>query len=311
MGAMGALTGFAIISVVIAAGYLVARLDVVPKSANVALNRTAFFVATPALLFTVLSEADLRVVFSGFLAVAALAAVAAAVLYVALSRILFRMPVADTTIGASAASYVNANNIGLPVAVYVVGDPQYVAPVLLFQLVVMAPVILGILDTTTRGRITVVGILTQPLRNPILVASALGIVVALTGVVVPEPVLAPIELLGGAAVPMVLLSFGMSLRGQRPLAPGSPRRAIATSALVKTLVMPAVAFLLAQFAFHLPWQQVVAATIMAALPAAQNINNYAVRYDRATGLARDAVLVSTLVSLPVIMVLGFVLHTGG
>jgi malonate transporter and related proteins len=308
---IGVLTGFAIIAVVIGAGYLVARLEVVPKSANVALNRTAFFVATPALLFTVLSEADLRVVFSGFLLVSAIAAVASIGLYLVASRLLFRQPVADTTIGATAAGYVNANNIGLPVAVYVIGDAQYVAPVLLFQLIVLAPVVLGILDVSTRGRATVLGIVTSPLRNPIIIASALAIVVALTGVELPQPVLAPLELLGGAAVPMVLLAFGMSLRGQRPLAPGSPRRAIAAATLIKTIAMPAIAFLLAQFAFHLPWEQVAAVTITAALPSAQNINNYAVRYDRAVGLARDAVLLSTVLSLPIIFVLAWALQTAG
>ncbi|WBU39399.1 AEC family transporter [Homoserinibacter sp. YIM 151385] len=307
---IGVLTGFAIIAVVIGAGYLIARIRIVPEDAGIALNRTAFFVASPALLFTILAEADLREVFSGFLLVAALTAVAAAILYVALSRILFRMPMPETVVGATASGYVNANNIGLPVAVYVVGDVQYVVPVMLFQLIVVAPVVLGLLDVSALGNASPGKILTQPLRNPIIVGSALGVLVAILGLEVPEPIMAPLEILGGAAVPLMLLAFGMSLRGQRPLAPGSRRRAIVAATVIKSVVAPAVAYLLAQFAFHLPAEQVVAATIMAALPAAQNVNNYAVRYGRGVILARDAVLLSTAAAVPVIFILAALFHLG-
>ncbi|MBI5161232.1 MAG: AEC family transporter, partial [Micrococcales bacterium] len=61
-----ALTGFVVIGVVIAAGWLLARLGVVGERAHVTLSRVAFFAASPALLFTVLARADLRVLFSGF-----------------------------------------------------------------------------------------------------------------------------------------------------------------------------------------------------------------------------------------------------
>jgi malonate transporter and related proteins len=307
---LGVLTGFAIIGIVIAAGYLVARFHVVPAGANVALNRVAFFVASPALLFTVLARADLHVVFSRFLLVAAISAAVVAVLFVVVSRIWFRMPVAETTLGAALGGYVNANNIGLPVATYVIGDPQYVAPILLLQLIVFAPIVLGILDVATRGRASVVTIVTQPLRNPIILGSLLGLVVALTGWTVPPVILEPLKVLGGAAVPLVLLAFGMSLRGQRPLAPGSGRRAILVATALKAVVMPAVAFALGAWVFHLPQPVLAASTIIAALPSAQNMTNYAVRYDRGTVLARDTVLLTTIAAVPVIFVIAALLPPG-
>ena len=50
----------------------------------------------------------------------------------------------------------------------------------------------------------------------------LGLTCALTGFETPEILLGPISLLGAAAVPMVLLSFGVSLRRQRVLQVKSP-----------------------------------------------------------------------------------------
>jgi predicted permease len=47
--------------------------------------------------------------------------------------------------------------------------------------------------------------------------------------------------------------------------------------------------------------------ILAALPSAQNVFNYSQRYGVATPLARDSVVLTTLVSLPILMGLAFLL----
>ncbi|GAB3399639.1 AEC family transporter [Schumannella luteola] len=308
---LGALTGFAIIAVIIAVGYLIARLEVLPDGAGLVLNRTAFFVGSPALLFTVLARADLSTVFSPFLVAAFVGALVAALLFVLASRLLFRMRFGDTVVGAAASGYVNANNIGLPVATYVIGSTQYVAPVLLFQLLVFAPIVLTLLDVTARGTVSLKSVLLGPIRNPILIASVIGVIVAATGVELPDPVMAPFDLVGGLAIPAMLIAFGMSLRGQRPFAAGSPRRAVLVATAIKTIAMPAITWVIAALVLHLPAAEVAAATVVAALPAAQNINTYAVRYNQGVMLARDAVLFSTLASLPVILVIALLLHPAG
>ena len=169
----GVLTGFGIIAFVILVGYVAGRFGVGGPAAPYVLNRIAFFITNPALLFVTLAHADLTVVFSTQLLVAAIAAVGSAGLFLVLSRLFFRRPAAETTIGALGAGYVNANNIGLPVAVYVLGSASFVAPVLLLQLIVFAPIALTVLDVTSRGTVSVWSIVTQPVRNPMIIASVL------------------------------------------------------------------------------------------------------------------------------------------
>jgi len=303
---LSAFTGFAVIAVIIAAGYLVARLRLVADGGALALNRVAFFVAMPALLFTVVSRAQVSVMFSRFTVVATTAALVTATVFVVASRLWFRASLVDTTMGAACASYVNANNIGLPVATYIIGNPQYIVPQILVQVLVFSPVVLGVLDLSTRGRVQVRDILAQPVRNPIVAATAAGAIVAVTGVHVPNIVTAPLDELGKAAVPLVLIAFGMSLRGSRPLAPGTPRAAVLVATGLKVVLMPAVAYLVA-VALHLPSAVVFAVVVTAALPTAQNMNSYAARYGRAQVLARDIVLLTTLGSVPVILALTAVL----
>jgi malonate transporter len=299
---LGVLTGFAIIGFVIAVGYVVQRTNVLQVDARVPLNRIAFFVANPALLFTVLARADVHVIFSSFLVVTVSAIVVSIGVYVLLSRLFFKRPVTETVIGAASSAYSNANNIGLPVAIYVLGDPQFVAPLLMFQLIFLAPVVLGLLDTSTRGRVSFGSIVTQPIRNPIIIASLLGLIVTLTGIHLPDSVMAPFDLIGGASVPLVLMTFGMSLSGQRPLAPGSGRREIITASVLKTVVMPVVAFVLGRFVFHLDAHHLFGVVVLAALPTAQNIYNFASRYERGVVVARDTVLITTIAAVPILFV---------
>ncbi|ACZ30045.1 Auxin Efflux Carrier [Xylanimonas cellulosilytica DSM 15894] len=298
----GILTGFAIIATVVAAGYVCARLRIGGVGAQEALNRIAFFVAIPALLFTIISEADLGTLLSAPLLVQASAAVLAAGAFLVVSAVRLRLTASEATVGAVASGYVNANNIGLPVAAYVLGDATVVVPVILLQLLILAPITLTLLDAQTSGQVSWRFVLMQPLRNPIILASVAGALVSGFGGTVPAVVREPLVILGGAAIPMMLMAFGMSLHGSRPLHRDSSRAAAATSSVVKAVVMPVLAFVLARYAFRLDDAAVLTSVLLAGLPTAQNVYNYAARYRRGEILARDTILVTTLSSPATLLV---------
>ena len=308
---LGVLIGFAIIGVIIAAGYLVARAHLLgdnQEPVQFALSRLAFFVLSPCLLFTVLAKANVHELFSRVLADSAFSSIAVIVAFLVVALAIWKRPLPVATIGAASAGYVNANNIGLPVAVYVLGNAALSAPLILFQLVILAPVLLAILDITTSGKVSVGRILLQPIRNPLIIAVVLGVLLAAFGVQLPAPVLAPFVLVGGAAVPIVLLSFGMSIHGQRILQPGSNRRDVILASVLKTIAMPVVAWAVGFFILGITGTALFDVVVLAALPTAQNIFNYAQRYNTGVALARDVVLITTIGSIPVLVVAAALLH---
>ena len=308
---LGVLIGFAIIGVIIAAGYLVARARLLGENqepVQFALSRLAFFVLSPCLLFTVLAKANVHELFSRVLADSAFSSIAVIVAFLVVALAIWKRPLPVATIGAASAGYVNANNIGLPVAVYVLGNAALSAPLILFQLVILAPVLLAILDITTSGKVSVGRILLQPIRNPLIIAVVLGVLLAAFGVQLPAPVLAPFVLVGGAAVPIVLLSFGMSIHGQRILQPGSNRRDVILASVLKTIAMPVVAWAAGLFVLGITGTALFDVVVLAALPTAQNIFNYAQRYNTGVALARDVVLITTIGSIPVLVVAAALLH---
>ncbi len=303
----GVLIGFAIIGAVIAVGYLVGRLGILGPHAEFVLGRFAFFVLSPALLFTVLAEADARQLFSSLLPVSAIAALSCMAVFALVARVVWRRAVPETTIGSLASGYANANNIGLPIAAYVLGDPAFAAPIILLQLVILTPIALTILDVTTSGTLSIGRVLSQPIRNPLIIGSALGLLLSVTGVELPEPVMEPFHLIGAAAVPTVLLLFGMSLHGRRILEPGSGRRDILLAVSLKIVAMPTIAWAVGAFVFGLEGLPLFAVVVLAALPTAQNVFNYAVRFERAVPVARDAVLITTVLSVPALIVIAALL----
>ena len=306
---LGVLTGFTVVWIIILVGYLIGRLKVLGGNAQTVLSRLAFFVASPALLLVTLSNADLATVFSLPLLVAAASAVATAGIFVLCTRWWLRRPLPETLICAMSSSLVNAANLGLPIAVYVLGDAAYIAPVLIFQLAFYTPLFLLLLDSTTSGRRTsVLAFLVQILRNPIIIGSLIGLVLAGTGSTLPVIILEPVTLIGGAAVPAMLLAFGISLVGSRPLERGGGRRADAVVATAFKLVLqPVLAFVLARFVLGLEGHLLFAVVVTAALPTAQNVFVAANRYNEGVLVAKDTVLLTTVFSLPVLMVIAALL----
>ena len=298
----GVLAGFTIVGTVIVVGYIASRLQVGGPTAPQTLTQIAFFITNPALLLTVLAEADIAEIFSAYVPVAVISALGTAALYVLASRIFFRRPAAETAIGAMSSSYVNANNIGIPIAVYALGNATPVVPVLLLQLLILAPTYLALLDLTSGQAPSLQRILSQPFRNPMIIASFIGVALSWTGVELPDVLWEPLLLLGGAAVPLVLLAFGMSLHGSSPLTKRSHRVDIITATLLKSLVMPAIAYVAAALIFRLDDDLVFGAVLMAALPTAQNVFMFASRYKQGVTTARDVVLLSSVGAVPALLV---------
>ncbi|SDJ35850.1 AEC family transporter [Nonomuraea jiangxiensis] len=310
----GVVAAFVALVSVAVIGYLVGMGGLLRTSDELVLSRLAFFVATPALMFTTVSRADLTSLFSPVLLTQIAAVVSVQLVYVLVARLVWRRDRRELTIGALASGYVNAGNLGVPISIYVLGDGALVAPILLFQLLVLTPVSFLVLDQGARSVRTALLI---PLRNPLTVASLVGLAFALSGFSLPTIVMRPIELLGGAAVPVALLAYGLSLYGSQrrtpeeamgekdaPERPKGAGKEVFLAVALKAFVQPAVAYLVARLVLGLDGSALLAATLFAALPTAQNIYVYAVTYDTGRRLARSTILLTTALSIPIMTGIG-------
>jgi malonate transporter len=314
-GVQNVLAGFTTIVIIIALGALLARLRVLDVNSQGMLARLTYNVASPALMVTVLGHTNPSELFSANLVASLSSVVVTATVAVVLARLVWHRSASDTVIAAFSASYVNASNLGLPIASYVLGNASLIAPMLLAQLAVLQPLGLAVLDATvqvadpdqSRAR-RLTRRLSQPFRNPLMIGSLVGLLLAVTQQQLPRFVEDPLTLVGGMAVPGMLIAYGVSLQlGPRP---GAGKTALQVGSLValKLVLQPTVAYLLGRFVVHLDGLDLLAVTVIAALPTAQNVFIIASRYRRGEILARDSIMISTALSVPVLLVIAGLLR---
>lgn len=305
---IGVLEGFGVITVVVLTGLLLGRSGVLGPSGQQVIAKLVFYAATPALLYVTLADTDVGMIFSSALLATGGSAVLLAVLGFIATKWWRRRSLGESTISAMSIGYVNIGNLGIPIATYVLGDLSYVAPVLLFQLVVLGPVSMALLDATRPGAtrewwkaIVVV------LRNPIVIGAAVGVVCSVAGVRLPGVIHEPLGMLGAIAVPGALLAFGISLKDGWTLpAPGS-RRQLTLITVLKLLAQPAIAWAIGGPLLGYSGLDLLGIVVTSALPTAQNVYIYAMQYNQAERLARDAVFITTVLSVPTMIVVAVLL----
>ena len=304
---LAVLEAFAVIAVIIGVGMVVGRLGVLGENARMVLNRVAFHVGVPALILLSLADSTPAEVFSLPLLVSALTTLIIFGTYFLLSVTVRHRDRGDATIGAWAASWVNAGNLGIPLSAYVLGTITPASGLIVFQTVVLVPLGVAVLNSAGRAGGSAGAQIKALITNPIIVASATGTALALTGISLPRSIHEPLDLLADLAIPTVLLAFGITLVTQTGRHGGESRVDLWLAIGFKVLLMPVLAYVLARWAFGLTAEQTAVATVLAALPAAQNLNTYAAVFERGESLARDVTLITTVASVPVIALIAYLL----
>lgn len=302
------LTGFAVVGLAIVVGYVLGRIDLLGPHARPVLARLTFFVLSPFLLFVVLAEADAAMLFSALLPASALAAAAVLLVHGVVARMLWRRSLGETVIGALSAAQVNSNNIGIPLSLYLLGSAAFPAPVILMQLLVLVPIAMVLLDVATSDKgSSLWRIVARTATNPIVIGSIAGTLVSLSGITLPAIVMEPASLIANACVPVMLISYGLSLHGTRVLGRHGRRRDVLLASSLKLVGMPLAAWLVAQFLFQLPAGEVLIVVVLAALPTAQNVFNFSQRYDVGEAISRDTIFLTTIGCLPVLLLVTLLL----
>lgn len=310
----GVLLGFSIVLVIIGIGLLAALL--LPRDTSQLIQQgvtpAIYYVTNPLLMVVLVAEIDLGALAGVYAPVALITAVLAGGAYALVSRFVLRRDTAQTAVGAMSASYVNAGNIGLPIALYAVGSSVPAVSVLVTQLLLIAPVYLTVFGLVSRasggsahprlGRTVL-----RSVANPVTVATAVGAVLALVDWRPPQWLWEPMDMLGHASIPLLLFVFGLSLAGQRPFRDRSLLPDIVWGSVVKLLLMPASAWAVGVLVFGLSGVELFGVVAMAALPTAQNVFLFSSQFKLPNLLVRDTVFVSAVLSLPVILCVALLL----
>jgi malonate transporter and related proteins len=281
----------------ILAGAFAGRFGLLDAPVTGALNRFVIGLALPALLFDVTSRAPLAQVLDwGFVAAFGGGILGTLVIMAPLFR------GQGLTIGGLRglnATYANVGFMGIPLCAMAFGTDS-LGPVAIAVIITASVQFAGVIALMEidrhRGHPIEVIRLVAPrlLRNPLLLAPALGLLVAGSGIAVPLPIGAFIKLLGQAASPCALVATGLFIAAHR-----SDFRLGAVTSLVvlKLLVHPALTWLIAVPLLHLAPLPTAVAVLLAALPTGTGPFILAEAYGVDRGSAAATILATTVLSV--------------
>jgi malate permease and related proteins len=255
------------------------------------ISRITFNALSPCLVFTMLVRANIGA--DAFLRMALLAilTILAIGLVARLVALPFRLDRATLSALLLVVMFSNTGNYGLPVVLFAFGEEALAQATVYFAtnavLTYTAGVFVASLGRESKGR-ALMGVLKVP---PVYGLAAAGIVVAWGGEL-PVAISRPVELMGAAAIPMMILLLGMQL--DRGAWPERPALVVVATALC-LLVRPLVALVGSEgLAVGEAGRQ--AAVLQAGMPSAVMTTVLAVEFNVAPSLVTACVLFSTLVS---------------
>jgi predicted permease len=185
----------------------------------------------------------------------------------------------------------NAGNYGLPVVLFAFGRDALAHASIYFVANAVLAFTGGVLIASA-GRRSLPEALRGVLRVPAVYAAVAAGLVMGAGVTAPLPLMRPIELLSGAALPAMLLVLGMQLeRGAWPERPGLAVLAVVLCLAITPLIALGAANLLGLSG---PARQ--AAILQSAMPSAVLTTILALEFDVAPSFVTACVVLSTLAS---------------
>ena len=230
------------------AGFAAARSRVMTLEQTLGLGRFIVTIALPAVLVSSLAQLNpARVLESAFLpSYLFIGAVCGSAVFF-IGRRLLRQDRAAATTMTLGVWVPNNIIIGYPLALQLLGDPivpMFVSAILV-ENVLWIPLALVLFErsghTERLGIKTLVQIGRRVISNPIVLAATSGLVLAGTGVVLPDVLLQSLNLLGGAVTGAALFYVGATL-GHAP--PSRLSSAVACSVGARLLLAPLLSLVL-------------------------------------------------------------------
>jgi len=223
-------------------GIVFAKRGLFDIAAAQAINRFVFFVAVPALLFSLLSGAALGTVDWRLLGLYLLSEIVLFVVGFAVARLLFKCEPGEAILLGMATCFVNHVFFILPIAGIIYGEQASVpvtAIIVMDSTLIFGGAIIGLEIASHRDQ-SLWKVMRVFIRNPVLMAIFIGLLVNILGVRVHEGIRTFTSFAGSAAAPAALFSLGIILAATKG-AMLDPRAL--TAASLKVLVHPLVAWL--------------------------------------------------------------------
>jgi malonate transporter and related proteins len=289
---------------IIVTGWLAGWLGYISRSLADGLVHFAYNIAMPALLFVTIAQEPARKLLEWrfLLAFGGGSILCFALVFVAV-RAGWRRDLASSTIHGMTVAMTNTGFVALPILHSLYGQPAVLPAAIatVFVAGVMFPATVILLESEGRGAhgrsAPSVVLMKQVVLNPMVLSTIIGLAWAITGLPIPAPLAAYLNIFAAALTPCALFAIGLgfSAEGMR-----SNLAASVGLAAVKLVIMPLIVYGLC-VASGLNPLYTIAAVVCAAVPTAKTVYILAGKYKVEEPLVAATVSITTLLSVPTLL----------
>ena len=224
-------------------GFLMGRMKCVSHAEAAAVNRIAFLILQPALIFPLVNSVDLSNFYFDAIALYAIGQAFIFMFALAVGVFLLKCALAEAWLLAMATVFVNSllyiwpissliygNDGNLPITAIVVWDATFTFA--FFIITTDLIVNKGQSGTQSFARL---------IKNPVLITIFLGLCTNFFGIIASEPILVAAKFAGAGAAPLTLFALGVILSGHKIF----PTKKVTVISFIKLCLLPlAIALLL-------------------------------------------------------------------
>jgi malonate transporter len=295
-------------------GYVAARVTRQPAEALGWMNTFIIYAALPALFFKLVSRTPIEDLARVDFIVAAIAATYSVFLVLFLISYFVRSAsFGDSTIQAFGGSYGNIGYMGPGLALLAFGEAAAVPVALIVCLenathFIVAPAMMAVAGGDKRPPLQLAAdVLRRVALHPFIISTALGFLVAASGMAVPVAAQRLVDYLAQAAAPCALFAMGVTL-ALRPLKRVPVE--IGYLAVAKLILLPGVVYVVLSLAGDFDPVWVYSAVLLAGLPTATNVFVISQQYGIWQERASTTVVITTALSVLTLPILLYLITAG-
>lgn len=295
-------------------GFLVAKVARQPLEALGWMNIFVIYVALPALFFQLLAKTPIEQLTEWTYIAGSVAStyIVFSVMFAG-SLLVGRSGIAESTLKGLSAAYGNIGYMGPGLALLAFGEKAAVPVALIFCFenivhFAVAPMMMALSGGEKRPPLRLAGdVATKIALHPFIIATAIGVAAAWSGLQPPLAVERLLAYLSAAAAPCALFAMGVTL-ALRPLK-RMPHE-VGVIALLKLVLHPAICYVMLSWIGHFSEIWVFSAVLLASLPTATNVFVIAQQYGVWVQRASASILVTTVFSVVTVTALLYAIKSG-
>lgn len=281
-------------------GWWSSRSGLLEESSASALNRYVFYIAVPALMFTSTVSVDIQTILHwDFIAVYLGGCIIAIMIaFLCWRRLKLDTPL-DWTVIALNSAWANTVYMGVPIFYFLFGDrgtlPVIIATLTSNLTFILFLALMSELQNGDGGVLEKVKTLVVQslLKNPIMMAPLLGMLVSFSGFSLPAAFITPMNMLAPSAAPVAIFALGMSLSGLKVQRAGFD---LAWLSLIKLIIHPLATWSLALLLDLDPYWT-ASAVLLSSLPTGAMVYVLAQQYNTRVTLSSATIMVTTVFSV--------------